>query len=277
MNHKAFTISSLILLIIIIPIVTLYNYYTITLPTNTTIRFALKPIPVSLMVLNIFIYFRIYRMHIYAMLVSGGLLFCLLGDILLMFYIPTLIPVIPEYNNIIFLIVGGISFFIGRGIMTLAFSVYPYRGSEVRHLKYGPAKLILSMLISFSYTTWLFIYFILNMSGSIVMKALVPIYFIMMGLQLFMSLMRTRGFDDETLRSQIFSVLGTALFNISDTLLFWDIFMSPIKYGSNISITLYWVGMFLISVSVVRGKNYETETLGSVSYLPLSNADQRYF
>ena len=95
-KHKGFTISAVVSLIILLVVVTLYDCYLLNQPDNIHVRFVLKPIPVSIMILNVFVYFAIYRMHVYAILISGALLFCLLGDILLMFYVPSIL----EYDNI---------------------------------------------------------------------------------------------------------------------------------------------------------------------------------
>ena len=174
----------------IIIVTVLYNYYITTKPNEIYIRFSLKPIPVSLLILNIISYFIIYRMHVYAILIEVALLFCLLGDILLMFYVPT----IPKYNNILFLIVGGGSFFIARGIMSLAFAVYPYRNNKERCIETSIKKIVFIGIIMFIYTVGMIVYFTLKSKADTVIKILLPIYFISMEIQLFMALLRIRTF-----------------------------------------------------------------------------------
>ena len=265
-SHKAFTVSSMISLMIVTVIIILYDYYLSMRVDDIHLRFILKPIPISVMIVNVMVYMFIYRMHVYAMLIGGSLLFCLLGDILLMFYIPP----IPQYDNILFLIVGGISFFIGRVIMSLAMGVYPYRNNKEKCLKATIKKVVLVGIIAFIYTVGMSIYFDLTIDQNIVMKILLPIYFTSMGMQFFLSLLRVKGFDDETLRSQLLGFVGTLLFNISDSILFWTIFISPISYGDIISISIYWVSMYLITISVVRSKTYESEKDTMSDYLHLS-------
>lgn len=265
-SRRAFTISSIITFLLALIVVVLYNYFITIKPDLIYVRFGLKPIPVTLMICNVFVYFCIYKMHVYAILIGGSLMFCLLGDILLMFYVPP----IPAYDNILFLIVGGISFFIGRGIMALAFGVYPYRNNRERCINIKIKKTVLIGNVSFIYTTGMIVYFILNMKGRLIIRILLPIYFFSMGFQLFMSLLRIKGFKEETLRSQLLGSFGTILFTISDSMLFWNIFIYPIPFGDIISISMYWAGMFLITISIVRGKDYQTEKSGMTTYLPLT-------
>lgn len=265
-KHKGFTISAVVSLIILLVVVTLYDCYLLGQPDNIHVRFVLKPIPVSIMILNVFVYFAIYRMHVYAILIGGALLFCLLGDILLMFYVPSIL----EYDNILFLIVGGISFFIARGIMSLAFGVYPYRNNKEKCIDTNIKKTVLIGLIVFVYTVGMIVYLDISIKGDLIMKIVIPIYIIAMGVQLFVSLLRIRGFKEETLKAQLLGVFGTLLFTVSDTMLLWNIFISVIPYGDAISITLYWGGLYLIMISIVRSETYETEKSVITRYLPLN-------
>jgi len=265
MEHKTFRIVSLISFIVILINGVLYNYYITTESTELIYRFILKPIPISILVIDTVIYFFIYRMHIYALLIQMSFLFCLLGDILLMFYIPS----IPEYNNKIFLIVGGTSFFIARVIMTLAFGVYPYRNKIEKCLTTTVKKTVLTAIIPFIYTVYIIIWFANYMKNTIMM-VLLSFYIVIMGIQLFLSLLRIKGFVEESIVPQLFGFLGTCLFTVSDTLLFWNIFLIPIRYADVISISLYWSGMYLLMISIVRNSKFNYERSNIPTYLPLS-------
>lgn len=236
-EHKSFCISSLISFILIVIIGTLYNYY------DGLIRLILKPFPILILIGNIIAYFIIYRINIYSLLTLIVLIFCMTGDILIMF------------NSPILLIVGSVSFFIARVIICVIFYVHPY--SFERTVTPGIKKLTLSGLISFLYTVSCIvgISLILNDFSLII---LIDIYILVMGCQLFFSLLRIGEFE-ETFSCQIFGIVSTICFNISDTLLFLDMFFKIQKYYDMISICFYWLSSFLLAMSVVRNKTFDLE------------------
>lgn len=260
-NHPVFNVISIVVLLITIGVGISYNYLTSVYPLNLVYRFALKPIPVSMMILNIFAYFIIYRMHFYALLIGVSLIFCLLGDILLMFYLPGM----DKYDNELFLIIGGVSFFIARGFMCLGFAVYPFRGKSERCIQAGIKKTVIITILCFIYTVAIITYFVVHMDSGVI-RILLPMYFVMMGVNLEFSILRVGGFLEEIRGSQVKGALGTIIFTISDTLLFWGIFLNPIPNGDAISICLYWLAMFLLTISVVRTKNIVTERLGGPNH-----------
>jgi hypothetical protein len=266
-EHPKFTILALLSLIFILFIVGLYDYNVIIYPNKINIRFGLKPVPLSILIANVLFYFIIYRVHIYALLIGISFLFCLIGDILLMFYIPP----IEEYNNVLFLIFGGISFFIARVIMSLSYGIYPFKNNKEQCIDMNIKKIVLFGVVIFIWTMSMCIYFPLNMNSDTIMKILIPMYFIVMGVNLSMSLFRIKGFEEETLRSQLFAVVGTVLFTASDNLLFWNLFIYEIPYGDIISITLYWIGMYFIMISIVRTASVLDEKHITNVYLPIRN------
>ncbi len=273
-EHPRFTILALISLIFVLLIVCLYGYNVIIYPSKLNIRFGLKPVPLSILIANVLFYFTIYRIHIYALLIGFSFLFCLIGDILLMFYIPT----IEKYKNILFLIFGGISFFIARVIMSLAYGIYPFKNNNNKEqcIDMNIKKIALIGLAIFIWIMSMCIYFPLNMSTNTIMKILIPTYFIVMGINLSMSLFRIKGFQEETLRSQLFAVIGTVLFTASDNLLFWNLFIYEVQYGDIISITLYWIGMYFIMISIVRTASVLDEKRITNVYLTIPNMRVNY-
>ena len=250
-NHTIFNIVSVISLIVIVLVVGTYDYGLITEPTNTTLRYVLKPIPLFVMVILPIFYFILYRLHIYALLIEMVLLFCLIGDVSLMFH--------NSPGDHVLLIIGGASFFIGRIIMSLAFIIYPFKSSQDVYINITKFKLILAILVGLGYTIAMAIYFVIYMNTTVLLKILLPIYLLSMGSNLTTSILRLGGFSQETLRSQIFGMVGTLLFIISDTLLFWDLFINYVKYLEIVSITIYWAAMYLITISIIRTNSYESE------------------
>lgn len=247
-GHKIFRISCIISLVLII--ITAIIYFVVD---SIIDKFILKPIPLLILIFNIGYYFIIYRVHIYAMLLEGGFILCLIGDILLMFYIPT----IPKYNKPILLIVGGGSFFIARILFCLIFLIYPYRDVPERIIKSSVIKLILSGVIPLILSICLVSYF----SNTIPEKTLVillSLYIILMNLQLWLSLLRIKGFGEESMISQIFGFVGTLFFNVSDILLFVNLF-SSVVISDEITMSFYWLGMYILMISVVRSSNFERE------------------
>ncbi len=264
MEHKLFKIISLISLILITAVASLYNYYILTYPSILFIRFILKPIPVIILTIQISTYFCIYRLNFYAFCMFIFMLFCFMGDIMIMFYIPDKL----EYDHKSFLIVGGASFLIARMVISISFIVYPYIESINKRISFPLRKTIIIGVISFLFTGTLIVYFIIYID-SILFRIFLPIYVVSMGTQLFFSLMRIGGFQEESLIPQIFSVIGTILFNISDIILFINMFLFTIDFGENVAICLYWVAMYILTISIVRNKCGCIEK-NSTSYLPLA-------
>ena len=182
-----------------------------------------------------------------------GLLFCGLGDISLMFSDSN----ISQPGKLLF-IIGGTSFFIGRAVITLAFIIYPYRNKPDKRIDFTVIKIVFMLIIPITYTTWMIIYFCIVVKDNM-MVSMLSIYIFLMGIQLFFSMFRLKGFNDESLIPQVLGVSGTILFNISDTLLFWNIFIYPIPYGNIISILFYWLGIYLLTISIVRNNNFDIE------------------
>jgi hypothetical protein len=115
-------------------------------------------------------------------------------------------------------------------------------------------KIVISLMVSLGYFTFMSVYFILSPVYDII-KILIPFYFMIMSLQLATSILRFKGFSDELISSQILSIVGTCLFTISDTILLISLLISEIKYGEVISISMYWLGIYFIGISVHRTNN----------------------
>lgn len=264
-EHKIFKGLSITSLLIVTCAAILYNYYSSLLPDPPLkALFILKPIPITVLILNTLSYLFIYRMNTYALFMLVSFLFCLLGDLSLMVYIPS----DPKYDNIWSIIIGGISFFIARLFMTVMFVLYPYKTDDSNYIGgLTLRKVIIVGLGSVFYTVFFTIYFNLHSEIDWVMKTGISIYIVLMGAQLFTSAIRVGGFMVESAWPTIFGVAGTVLFTLSDTLMFWDLFIEPIPYGGPVSIDLYWYGIYLLAISVVRSHSERTEKYGKHDYL----------
>lgn len=264
----------LLLFPILVLLITLYDYY-LYQGSNSLALFIIKPLPVCLMMASGFIYMFIYSLHCYAQQMTISLLMCLIGDVLLMFYSP------PEFEFAEMIILGGVAFFVARICMSVTFLLHPYSFSKSGiSIKENPYRFVLSGIFSLGYlaaaTTIL-----IREHLDVLMTILVFIYLLSMSFQLGCACLRVRGFKIETLTSQLLGLAGTILFTISDSLLLYDMFMAYGRFASPtwvmqilidsglskiISITLYWLGMYLLTISMVRNSSYQIEKTGSENF-----------
>lgn len=260
-DRRGYNIIILLMTLCILGSGIMYDYYIITQPENLTVHFVLKPVPLTCMLVIAISYLLLYGSNIYGIFMTSSLVLCLLGDVLLMLYIPE----VPEYSYKVVLLVGGGSFFIARLFLLLGFSLHPnnlkcYKSVESQRSynscselgRWGVIKLILAGTTSILYTIGIMTYFILHTTG--VLQFVLPFYCSMMGLNLFTAMLRVREFpEDETLSSQLKGTFGIILFTLSDTILFFDLFTHNVIYGNVVAISLYWIGMYFLTISLKRG------------------------
>jgi hypothetical protein len=183
----------------------------------------------------------LYTINIYSFLTSIALIFCWIGDFLLLFYSPE--------NN--FLIFGGISFFSARCIWILALMLFPEK--ECSFLKYKTKSLIETFLFATVIYTGFGLFFYFNCPDNI-LSVLVLIYFILgFGPPVALAYLRIKKLSQETIRGTVLSFAGLLCFNFSDTLLFFSLLSGiiPLKW-SFLSNNIYWAAMYLLSLSVSR-------------------------
>jgi len=257
MGHIKFIISSSLTLIIFTIFVVMYDYTLITNSNNTLLMF--KPIPLTLLIVNVIVYFILYGIHIYALMILFAFLFCLIGDISLMF------------SSNVNLLIGGLSFFIARLVFSLAHVSYSEKNTGIifSHKVINKKKILLMIIATLILVTLESIFFSLYMKSSITGKILVCVYIVSMGINLF-TVCNRLDFDEEMLMCKLLSFIGTLLFIVSDIMLLVTMFDTVYPYANVISITIYWVSMFLIMLSVVRNRNYETEKYMKDVYLFLN-------
>ena len=225
-----------------------YCYYVTYFPSNLTYRFALKPIPTTLISTLVFSCFIIYGLKLYTCLIEIGIMFCLIGDILLMLYLPE-VSQISGYKHIQFILAGGSSFFLARVCFTLSYLLLRKPYMRKNYIKPSLYKAMGCLAFPLFFTVSVGVYFIGTTEG--VIKYLLPGYILMMGVQAYISVLRI-GHPNEYLTSQILGSIGAHLFFISDTILFYNVFVETIKYLDIISISIYWLSLYLMSLSVVR-------------------------
>lgn len=257
-NHPIYPIYAILFPIIII-LVTVYDYF-LSLGDHMIVLFTIKPIPVFLMVMCGIAYMKIYKIHIYAELMTLGLLMCLIGDIFMMLYYP------PLFDDLKMILFGSIAFSIARVCMIIAIITYPYSINSKRFIATTPWRLILCGIPSAGYFAGCVFILVTNNLDNL-MTGLITTYLFLVTVQMFFASLRVKSFAIESLKSQLFGLFGTLFFTVSDSLLLYDMFISSIPIGHIISMTFYWVGMYLLTISMVRNDNYDIEKMGEEQYL----------
>ena len=251
--NRPYLFLSVISLILILVVTGLYDYYIITQPTNNFARYILKPIPNILLIIQIIIYTMKYERSTYALLTDLYVSLCLIGDVLLMIYV-------KGSGEIEYMIIGGAAFLLARVVMSINFLIPSHTNTNPK-IKIRCVTMLISISIAVSYLlcliVGLFYTGIKEDAGNDFIYVSLIVYFISMAFQLGAAIIRVKGFKDELVSSQLISLGGTVLFNISDNILIYDIFMGDIfpanpAYAGALSITMYWISMWLIAVSIVR-------------------------
>ena len=260
-NHILFRSISTVSLVLVL--VSASSYFYAEYQGYHMYQIFLKGIPNLIMMFQVVSYFLIYKAHPYASYIGISLLLCTFGDIFLDFYTSN-----APNSHYMFFVVGGICFVLARITMIVAFTKYPYCSSDSYKMIYNIKKtLILAFIIlglEIMLASYLFVFLYCRLIY------LVLIYTIIMALQLFFSLIRVGGFIGESKKSQILAVFGTILFNLSDIMLFVNIF-GEFRYAINIiSLSAYWLGLYLITISIVRVKNDDFEKHGILLSFPYS-------
>lgn len=248
MEHKAFRISSLISGICIVAIAATFNYFSLTNDPRFYLKLLLKSAPVLILLLLNISYFIHYKVTVYSSLMSFGLFFCLIGDILLSLYDPKFNGNINNKN--LCLMVGGITFLTARVIFLLMFILY---GCKIS--KYNIKKLLICHIaFNAPFLTLGILNLVYDNYSKISITILIYAIF-GFGFQLSYSFLRINAIKEESINSCIFGFLGILAFNLSDTLLLITMLTSffPV-YVITISDNIYWTGMFLLTISIVRSK-----------------------
>ena len=268
-EHKLFKLLSIVALCGIIMSVTLHNYFFMK---QEDIVF-LKAAPVAIMISLLIGYFFIYEFTIYSSGLTFGMVFCLIGDVLLALYDPSKDDN-SSINKTVFLLIGGVFFLFGRLLFTFIMMVKPYRRLVV--IRYSWKLLLISHLVCVS------IFTALGLFNAIFNPSLISIstlFYLFLGFGLPMSYAILRlnpmlSLNDHESRESIvaksFSLVGIVLFNLSDLLLLTVMFTDWLPtYCTLISDDMYWCAMYLLTISVVRASKEDVER--GIIYQPLAN------
>lgn len=247
MEHFTFRIGCLLVLITSIIGASLYTDFSLK-HRDINLIVGMKSIPVASMILLNIWYFVCYRVTIYSGLMLAFLTTCLIGDVML------------GFDNDTLFIVGGASFFIGRIVLTILFALKPKQCKCIRHCF---CRSLMSNTINTA------VYFVIGLCFLIyngTLKSTLYFLYITIGLSLpsSYSFLRIYGLEHESKISCWIGFIGTLLYNISDILLlaasdFKHVFP---EYTHLISNWIYWVGIYLITLSLIRSNSEETEKLG---------------
>ena len=263
MEHRIYKILAFASLLIIIVFASLYDCFEV-INLASDYRIAIKVSPMIILMILTFTYMCIYRVTIYSSILLMSLFLCSLGDIFIGLYDPSVAYI--DRNKMVYFIVGGSCFLITRLLFALMFAIEPYKKFKI--ILYSTQRLILSHVIFMIPFT---IFGILNITrqSSFVTIALFLYMFFGFGIQLSYAFLRIGKLPDESIWSSIFAFIGMGLFNLSDILLFISMYTDWVpKYVTFISNNIYWVAIYLISISVVRSPHEYIEK--GKTYLPIS-------
>lgn len=213
---------------------------------------------------------KIYNIHRYSLGLLFAFIFFLLGDIMLqlsLYYG-------NNYVNEFYFLCGTGLFLIGRIFLIIIFLITPYKDTETFNIysfKYWHL-LVIGILLSiggfsiYSYSHnsnnnpnhWIPISYLI----------LINIYVVITVLTCFTSIVRYKVLSYETKFSYISAIIGTILFALSDGILGYITLIEYIKYANIIIMITYWVGILLISWSIIRNwDKFEYEKYGIYYYI----------
>jgi len=269
MEHKHMKIIGVFLIISVVTISILYDYYTLT-HASLDIRMGLKVTPVICNMVYIAIYFLIYRVTIYSAFMLGALFLCMLGDIFIVLYDPAVENAMD--NKMLYFIVGGAFFFVARLLFIVIFALKPY--SRISIIRHHRGRVILSHIL---FTLPFLILAILNLALSRYFidvdaqayisfpTVAVSLYlFLGFGLPMSYAFLRIGALENcevmESFYSCYFGFVGITIFNVSDILLLMCMYTALLpSFCFLISINLYWLALLFLTLSIIRTPFTSTE------------------
>ena len=260
MEHRCMKIVGVLLVVCILTLSILYDYYTLD-HASLDIRMGLKVSPVLCYMLYTTIYFFVYRVTIYSAFMLGTLFLCLLGDIFIVLYDPAVENAMD--NKMLYFIVGGTFFFVARLLLIAIFALKPY--SRISIIRYHRGRIILSHIL---FTLPFLILAILNLAltKSISFSSVAVSLYLFLGFGLPMSyaFLRIGALENcevmESFYSCYFGFVGITVFNISDVLLLLCMYTTLLpSFCFLISINLYWLALLFLTISIIRTSSTITE------------------
>ncbi|WP_211748462.1 lysoplasmalogenase [Paenibacillus sp. Marseille-Q4541] len=178
------------------------------------IKLLFKLIPMWLILLYGFLQFQAKKRPVHWLLLAG-LFFCMLGDGLLVWFV-----------------VGLTAFLIGHLFYLSAF---------ISQWRYSPIRMI--SLLPIGCYAWFMGHRLvesLQLSGDDALILPVLAYVTVISLMLWSALMT----------GNLIAGIGSLLFVISDSILSWNMFISPVSYSGVLIMTTYYSAQFLIAISI---------------------------
>lgn len=263
MEHRIYKIFAFVQLLIIIVLATLYDCFSL-MNIAFDYRLAIKILPMIALMILTFAYMYIYRVTIYSALLMLSLILCSLGDIFIGLYDPSVEYI--DKNKTVYFLVGGSCFLTSRILLAVMFAIEPYKKFKI--ISHSWKSLLISHFLFMAPFTVLGILNIVRQTSFVTISLFLYMFF-GFGIQLSYAFLRINKLPDESPWSCIFAFTGMLLFNLSDILLFISMYTDWVSsYVILISDDIYWLAMYLISISVVRCR-YEYIEKGR-AYLPIS-------
>lgn len=229
-----------------------------------------KPIPMLLLIFQTLIYMKIYDYHRYAMGIMIVFILFAIGDIFLAL---SLLSSSVQHNlDKIYFMIGMGFFLIGRLCLIFTFLILPYRYSKYlwlyRFQKWHLMNIILILfagIISFFYIYYMIHILPQNTSIKTILPniILIPLYIMITMFTCITSIVRYRLLSIESSLSTVLPIIGTILFALSDSMIGYITYINNIIYSNIFIMSTYWIGMLLISWSIIRNWNrYNDEKHG---------------
>ena len=245
MTHQNITISMIISTILYLIIVVFYLIYTSLVRYNFIILF-IKIIPVSLLIVQCFIYIKLYDYHNYVVGILLSLFFFACGDLFL--------GLREYYHDMLFFSIGLLVCSIARIIITFTLLINPYRTIPFWIYKFRIWHIFCFAIILATAP----IYFIIvnaYVSEKINLRNInlwiLLLYVMLCTISCCASYMRY-GLVNESFVSVLLSMIGITIITISDTIIGINMFIRPILFQNIIIMSLYWIGCLLLMWSIVR-------------------------
>lgn len=238
-------------------------------PTDWIIHLILKPIPILFLCIQTLVYIKIYGMHRYASYILLTLAFSLLGDVGLCLS--------STFNKPLLFLAGMTCFLIGRISLLIACVVVPYRQQQCTSTYfYRPLHIFVGIVfLAMAVTASIFFDIdIIRYERSLVLAISVPIYIFFCFLNILAALSRVKALTLESTIASCLCLVGCVSYGGSDALLGYAMFMiepslqhtSFFGYLQIPIMILYWLGLLLISWSVLRNWKSEDDELHGLTY-----------
>lgn len=250
-QHKTFKINSIIVAVVSAISSGLFIYFSVKNYFDVKTDIIFKIIPLISMNCLILLYMMSYEANLYGILSIISTMLCLLGDVFLE---------LDYTRKPYFFYIGGVCFFISRIIWAVNFNLYDKKIIKYPNLKfYLIHGLCLSMFIGLG--TALFVFDISLFNGLLLGYVILG-----MPIPLSSALLRINRLEHEAISATSLAFIGMLLFNISDLMLFSYLLLKLDPKVHYASLIIYWISMYMLSISVLRTDGELKETVVFIEY-----------